>query len=235
VLYIVPTPIGNLGDFTHRAQEVLASVDIILAEDTRVTRRLLDKYDIHTPLRAYHAHNEHQTTANVIDLLKEGKTLALVSDAGTPGISDPGFMLVRACREASEEVVVLPGPTAFVPALVGSGFPCDRFFFEGFLPHKKGRQTRWKYLATLPYTIILYESPYRLLKCLEEIKTYFVEIRNVCVVREISKMYEQYHHGTPEELLAEFKAHPGKVKGEMVVIISADLSGKHMKEEMNED
>ena len=235
MLYIVPTPIGNLGDFTHRAQEVLASVDIILAEDTRVTRRLLDKYDIHTPLRAYHAHNEHQTTANVIDLLKEGKTLALVSDAGTPGISDPGFMLVRACREASEEVVVLPGPTAFVPALVGSGFPCDRFFFEGFLPHKKGRQTRWKYLATLPYTIILYESPYRLLKCLEEIKTYFVEIRNVCVVREISKMYEQYHHGTPEELLAEFKAHPGKVKGEMVVIISADLSGKHMKEEMNED
>lgn len=137
MLYIVPTPIGNLGDLTHRAQEVLSTVDFILAEDTRVTRRLLDKYDIHTPLRAYHAHNEHQTTSNVIELLQAGKTLALVSDAGTPGISDPGFMLVRACREASEEVVVLPGPTAFVPALVGSGFPCDRFFFEGFLPHKK--------------------------------------------------------------------------------------------------
>lgn len=235
MLYIVPTPIGNLGDFTHRAQEVLASVDIILAEDTRVTRRLLDKYEIHTPLRAYHAHNEHQTTANVIALLQEGKTLALVSDAGTPGISDPGFMLVRACREASEEVVVLPGPTAFVPALVGSGFPCDRFFFEGFLPHKKGRQTRWKYLATIPYTIILYESPYRLLKCLEEIKTYFVEIRNVCVVREISKLHEQYHHGTAEALLAEFESTPGKVKGEMVVIISADGFSKPVKEEINED
>ena len=164
MLYIVPTPIGNLGDITHRAQEVLSTVDLILAEDTRVTQRLLAKYEIHTPLRPYHAHNEHQTTANVIQLLTEGKTIALVSDAGTPGISDPGFMLVRACREAEQEVVVLPGPTAFVPALVGSGFPCDRFFFEGFLPHKKGRQTRWKYLATIPHTLVLYESPYRLIK-----------------------------------------------------------------------
>ena len=235
MLYIVPTPIGNLGDLTYRAQEVLSTVDFILAEDTRVTRRLLDKYDIHTPLRAYHAHNEHQTTSNVIELLQAGKTLALVSDAGTPGISDPGFMLVRACREASEEVVVLPGPTAFVPALVGSGFPCDRFFFEGFLPHKKGRQTRWKYLASIPHTIVLYESPYRLLKCLEEIKTYFVEIRNVCVVREISKMHEQYHHGTAEELLAEFESTPGKVKGEMVVLIAADTTGRSVKEESKDD
>jgi len=224
VLYIVPTPIGNLGDLTHRAQEILSGVDIILAEDTRVTRRLLDKYDIHTPLRSYHAHNEHQTTANVIELLQAGKVLALVSDAGTPGISDPGFMLVRACREANEEVVVLPGPTAFVPALVGCGFPCDRFFFEGFLPHKKGRQTRWKYLTSIPHTIILYESPYRLIKCLEEIKTHFGDIRQACVVREISKMHEQYHHGTAGELILEFEANPGKVKGEMVVIISADLS-----------
>lgn len=224
MLYIVPTPIGNLGDLTHRAQEVLSGVDVILAEDTRVTKRLLDKYDIHTPLRSYHAHNEHQTTANVIELLQAGKVLALVSDAGTPGISDPGFMLVRACREANEEVVVLPGPTAFVPALVGCGFPCDRFFFEGFLPHKKGRQTRWKYLTSIPHTIILYESPYRLIKCLEEIKTHFGENRQVCVVREISKMHEQYHHGTAGELITEFEANPGKVKGEMVVIISADLS-----------
>ena len=231
MLYIVPTPIGNLGDLTHRAQEVLSTVDIILAEDTRVTRRLLDKYDIHTPLRSYHAHNEHQTTANVIQLLEEGKVIALVSDAGTPGISDPGFMLVRACREASLEVVVLPGPTAFVPALVGSGFPCDRFFFEGFLPHKKGRQTRWKYLATIPYTIVLYESPYRLIKCLEEIKTYFVEIRNVCVVREISKLHEQYHYGTAGELLTEFEANPGKVKGEMVVLIAAAAANTPEKEE----
>jgi len=222
VLYIVPTPIGNLGDITHRAQEVLSSVDIILAEDTRVTQRLLAKYNIQTPLRSYHAHNEHQTTANVIGLLQEGKTIALVSDAGTPGISDPGFMLVRACREVDEEVVVLPGPTAFVPALIGSGFPCDRFFFEGFLPHKKGRQTRWKFLATIPHTLVLYESPYRLLKCLEEINTFIGEVRKVCVVREISKIHEQFHFGTAPELQTWFEKHPEKVKGEMVVVIAPE-------------
>ena len=222
MLYIVPTPIGNLGDITHRAQEVLSTVDLILAEDTRVTQRLLAKYEIKTPLRSYHAHNEHQTTANVIDLLKEGKTVALVSDAGTPGISDPGFMLVRACREEEEDVVVLPGPTAFVPALIGSGFPCDRFFFEGFLPHKKGRQTRWKFLASIPHTLVLYESPYRLLKCLEEITTFIGEVRKVCVVREISKIYEQFHFGTASELHAWFEKHPEKVKGEMVVVIAPE-------------
>lgn len=231
MLYIVPTPIGNLGDITHRAQEVLSTVDLILAEDTRVTQRLLSKYEIHTPLRPYHAHNEHQTTANVIQLLTEGKTIALVSDAGTPGISDPGFMLVRACREAEQEVVVLPGPTAFVPALVGSGFPCDRFFFEGFLPHKKGRQTRWKYLATIQYTLVLYESPYRLLKCLEEIKTFIGEARKVCVVREISKIHEQYHFGSASDLRTWFEKHPEKVKGEMVVLIAAEGSGKHIEDD----
>jgi 16S rRNA (cytidine1402-2'-O)-methyltransferase len=220
VLYIVPTPIGNLGDITHRAVEVLSGVDLILAEDTRVTARLLSRYEIMTPLRSYHAHNEHYTTDQIIEMLKAGKTLALVSDAGTPGISDPGFMLVRACREAGEEVVVLPGPTAFVPALVGSGFPCDRFFFEGFLPHKKGRQGRWKYLVGIPYTIVLYESPYRLLRCLEEVITYFGEIRNVCVVREISKIHEQYHYGTATELKEYFVNNPGKVKGELVIIIA---------------
>ena len=222
MLYIVPTPIGNLGDITHRAQEILSTVDLILAEDTRVTHRLLARYDIHTPLRSYHAHNEHQTTAYVLQLLQDGKTLALVSDAGTPGISDPGFMLVRACREAGEEVVVLPGPTAFVPALVGSGFPCDRFFFEGFLPHKKGRQTRWKFLSTLPHTIVLYESPYRLIKCLEEIIQHLDPARAVCVVRELSKLHEQYHHGSAQEVLDYFGAHPDKVKGEMVVIIAGE-------------
>jgi 16S rRNA (cytidine1402-2'-O)-methyltransferase len=222
VLYIVPTPIGNLGDITHRAQEVLSMVDIILAEDTRVTQRLLAKYEIQTPLRSYHAHNEHQTTANVIQLLQEGKTIALVSDAGTPGISDPGFMLVRACREVDEEVVVLPGPTAFVPALIGSGFPCDRFFFEGFLPHKKGRQTRWKFLTTIPHTLVLYESPYRLLKCLEEITTFIGDVRKVCVVREISKLHEQFHFGTASELHTWFEKHPEKVKGEMVVVIAPE-------------
>lgn len=221
MLYIVPTPIGNLGDITHRAIEVLSSADLILAEDTRVTKRLLDKYNITTPLRSYHAHNEHQTTSNVIALLQEGKTIALVSDAGTPGISDPGFLLTRACREAGEELTVLPGPTAFVPALVGSGFPCDRFHFEGFLPHKKGRQTRWKYLASLETTIVLYESPYRLIKCLEEIQELIGEERKVCVVREISKLHEQYHFGSAEELLIEFKQHPEKVKGEMVILIAA--------------
>ncbi len=231
MLYIVPTPIGNLGDITHRAQEVLSTVDLILAEDTRVTQRLLAKYEIHTPLRPYHAHNEHQTTANVIQLLTEGKTIALVSDAGTPGISDPGFMLVRACREAEQEVVVLPGPTAFVPALVGSGFPCDRFFFEGFLPHKKGRQTRWKYLTTVPHTLVLYESPYRLIKCLEEIKTFIGEARKVCVVREISKIHEQYHFGSANDLRTWFEKHPEKVKGEMVVLIAAEGSGKHILED----
>ncbi len=222
MLYLVPTPIGNLGDMTHRAIEILSSVDLILAEDTRVTQRLLSKYAIQTPVRSYHAHNEHQTTAQIITLLQEGKTLALVSDAGTPGISDPGFMLVRACREAREEVVVLPGPTAFVPALVGSGFPCDRFFFEGFLPHKKGRQTRWKFLATLPHTLILYESPYRLIKCLEETNTYIPVERSVCVVREISKLHEQYHHGTAHQLLDYFQEHPEKVKGEMVILIRGE-------------
>lgn len=221
MLYIVPTPIGNLGDITHRAIEVLTKVDIILAEDTRTSRRLLDKYNISTPLRSYHAFNEHQATAAIIDLLKEGKTLALVSDAGTPGISDPGFLLVRACREANEEVVVLPGPTAFVPALIGSGFPCDRFYFEGFLPHKKGRNTRWKQLVMIINTIVLYESPYRLIKCLEEILEHFGDLRKVCVVREISKIHEQYHYGTASHLLKEFEAHPEKVKGEIVVLISA--------------
>ena len=220
MLYIVPTPIGNLGDITHRALEVLSTVDIILAEDTRVTKRLLDKYNIKTTLKAYHAHNEHQTTANVLEMLQAGKTLALVSDAGTPGISDPGFLLTRACREAREELIVLPGPTAFVPALVGSGFPCDRFHFEGFLPHKKGRNTRWKYLSSLPNTIVLYESPYRLIKCLEEIKEFLGDERNVCVVREISKIHEQFHFGSAPQLLDEFEKKPEKVKGEMVLIIS---------------
>ena len=220
MLYIVPTPIGNLGDITHRAIEVLTSVDLILAEDTRVTRRLLDKYDIRTNLKSYHAHNEHETTAQVVELLQSGKNIALVSDAGTPGISDPGFMLARACREANEEITVLPGPTAFVPALVGSGFPCDRFHFEGFLPHKKGRQTRWKYLAGLENTIVLYESPYRLIKCLEEISEFIGNERKVCVVREISKIHEQYHFGSAEELKIFFEKNEGKVRGEMVVLIS---------------
>jgi 16S rRNA (cytidine1402-2'-O)-methyltransferase len=221
VLYIVPTPIGNLGDITYRAVEVLSSVDLILAEDTRVTKRLLDKYEIKTPLKAYHAFNEHQATEKIIEELQSGKNIALVSDAGTPGISDPGFFLARACREANEELTVLPGPTAFVPALVGSGFPCDRFHFEGFLPHKKGRQTRWKHLASLDTTIVLYESPFRILKCLEEINTHVGAERKVCVAREISKVYETFHLGTAGEIVESFNKKPETLKGEMVIIISA--------------
>ena len=220
MLYIVPTPIGNLGDITQRAIEVLTSVDRILAEDTRVTRRLLDTYGIKTNLKSYNAHNEHETTTYVIELLQSGKSIALVSDAGTPGISDPGFMLARACREANEEMTVLPGPTAFVPALVGSGFPCDRFHFEGFLPHKKGRQTRWKYLAGLDNTIVLYESPFRLIKCLEEISEFLGNERKICVVREISKLHEQYHFGSAAELKDFFDKNEGKVRGEIVVLIA---------------
>jgi 16S rRNA (cytidine1402-2'-O)-methyltransferase len=230
VLYLVPTPIGNLGDITYRAVKVLSDVDMILAEDTRVSRRLLDKYNITTPLQSYHAHNEHERTSKIIGLLKEGKKIALISDAGTPGISDPGFLLTRACREAGEEIVVLPGPTAFIPALIGSGFPCDRFHFEGFLPHKKGRQTRWKYLSTVPFTLILYESPYRLIKCLEEISAHLGETRKICVAREISKIHEQYHLGTAKELLAAFENAPEKVKGELVVVISPVLSDRNTEE-----
>ncbi len=235
MLYIVPTPIGNLGDITYRAIEILSTADLILAEDTRITRRLLDKYNITTHLRSYHAHNEHQATENVMQLLQEGKTIALVSDAGTPGISDPGFLLARGCRELDLEIVVLPGPTAFVPALVGSGFPSDRFHFEGFLPHKKGRNTRWKYLKAVPNTVILYESPYRLIKCLGEIKEHIGDERKVCVVREISKMHEQYHFGSASQLMDEFGKKPEKVKGEMVVLIASAASDRHADDEVNEE
>lgn len=222
MLYIVPTPIGHLGDITHRALEVLAEVDIILAEDTRITKRLLSRYEINTPMKAYHAHNEHQVTEEILERLAGGQNIALVSDAGMPGISDPGFMLARACRAADQAFTVLPGPTAFVNAIVGSGFPCDRFFFEGFLPHKKGRQTRWKFLSSFPHTVVLYESPYRLLKCLEEINTHLGSDRNVCVARELTKVHEEFHIGTARELAEWFEQHPEKVKGEMVIIIAGE-------------
>ena len=235
MLYIVPTPIGNLGDITYRAVEVLSTVDLILAEDTRVTKRLLDKYEIRTPLKSYHAFNEHQATQHIIEELQSGKNIALVSDAGTPGISDPGFLLARACREANEGLTVLPGPTAFVPALVGSGFPCDRFHFEGFLPHKKGRNTRWKFLSTIETTIVLYESPFRLLKCLEEIQTSLGADRKVCVVREISKVHESFHFGTANELITAFNAKPATLKGEIVVIISPDAESRGQRAESSEE
>jgi 16S rRNA (cytidine1402-2'-O)-methyltransferase len=219
-LYLVPTPIGNLEDITLRAIRVLGEVDAILAEDTRTSGTLLKHLNISKPLYAHHAHNEHAGVAGIVKLLKDGKSLALISDAGTPGISDPGFLLVKACVEQGIEVETLPGPTAVIPALVNSGFPIDRFVFEGFLPHKKGRQTRWKAIAEEERTTVLYESPHRLVKALEQMVEFVGADRTVMVARELSKMHEQMVRGTAEEVLAYFTAHPDKVRGEIVIVIA---------------
>jgi 16S rRNA (cytidine1402-2'-O)-methyltransferase len=219
-LYLVPTPIGNLEDITLRAIRILGEVDGILAEDTRNSGQLLKHLNISKPLYSHHAHNEHTGVPGVIKMLKEGKSLALISDAGTPGISDPGYLLVKACVDNGIEVESLPGATAFVPALVNSGFPTDRFVYEGFLPHKKGRQTRWKALAEEERTIVLYESPHRLVKALEQIIEFISPERPVMVGREISKMHEQMVRGTATEVLAYFAAHPDKVRGEIVIVIA---------------
>jgi 16S rRNA (cytidine1402-2'-O)-methyltransferase len=219
-LYLVPTPIGNLEDITLRAIRVLGEVDGILAEDTRNSGQLLKHLNISKPLYSHHAHNEHSGVPGVIKMLKEGKSLALISDAGTPGISDPGYLLVKACVENGIEVESLPGATAFVPALVNSGFPTDRFVYEGFLPHKKGRQTRWKALAEEERTIVLYESPHRLVKALEQIMEFIAPDRLVMVGRELSKIHEQMVRGTATEVLAYFTAHPDKVRGEIVIVIA---------------
>lgn len=221
MLYVVPTPIGNLEDITLRALDVLHKVSLILAEDTRTSSVLLKHYDIHTPLRSHHKFNEHQTCEREADEIAAGKEVALISDAGTPGISDPGFMLVRACIQKGAEVQCLPGPTAFVPALINSGLPCDRFFFEGFLPQKKGRQTRLQQLAELEHTFILYESPYRLLKTLQQLAEYLGADRQASVSREISKLHEDTQRGTLAELIVHFTAVPPK--GEIVLIVA----GKH--------
>lgn len=218
MLYIVPTPIGNLEDMTLRAIRVLQEVDLILAEDTRTSKRLLQHFEIETPLRSHHAHNEHGTTPVLIDQLTNGMTMALISDAGTPAISDPGFYLVRACQAAKVPVTCLPGATAFVPALVASGLASDKFFFEGFLPHKKGRQTRLKYLADLPYTFVLYESPYRLVKCLEQLIEHCGPERKACVCRELSKIHEEIQLAPLPDLVAFYQAKP-KVKGEIVLVV----------------
>jgi 16S rRNA (cytidine1402-2'-O)-methyltransferase len=219
-LYLVPTPIGNLEDITLRAIRILGEVDGILAEDTRNSGQLLKHLNISKPLYSHHAHNEHTGVPGVIKMLKEGKSLALISDAGTPGISDPGYLLVKACVDNGIEVESLPGATAFVPALVNSGFPTDRFVYEGFLPHKKGRQTRWKALAEEERTIVLYESPHRLVKALEQIIEFISPERLVMVGRELSKMHEQMVRGTATEVLAYFTAHPDKVRGEIVIVIA---------------
>ena len=216
-LTIVPTPIGNLEDITLRALRVLRESGLILAEDTRTTGKLLKHFDIQNRLQSYHIHNEHQSVQKVIDMLTAGTEIALVSDAGTPGISDPGFLLVRACIENNIEVECLPGATAFVPALVNSGFPTDRFFFEGFLPHKKGRQSRLKALSELPYTLVFYESPHRLVKTLEQFARYFGNERKASVSRELTKIHEETLRGTLAELTAFYKNK--KIKGEIVIVV----------------
>jgi len=218
-LYLVPTPIGNLKDITFRAIEVLQEVDLILAEDTRTSGKLLKHFEITTQMHSHHMHNEHKTTAAIVARIKSGQSVALISDAGTPAISDPGFLLTRACVEAGIEVDCLPGATAFVPALVNSGLPNDKFVFEGFLPPKKGRQTRLKILAQETLTIIFYESPHKLLKTLAQIIEYFGEDRPVSVSREISKLHEQTIRGTAQEVLSVFEAKAPK--GEIVLIVGA--------------
>ncbi|MCD7973899.1 MAG: 16S rRNA (cytidine(1402)-2'-O)-methyltransferase [Candidatus Azobacteroides sp.] len=217
-LYIVPTPVGNLEDMTLRAIRILKEADLILAEDTRTSGILLQHFNIKNKMFSHHKFNEHKTTEGIIQRLKGGEIIALISDAGTPGISDPGFFLVRECVEAGIEVECLPGATAFVPALVNSGLPSDRFCFEGFLPQKKGRNTRMQFLAEESRTMIFYESPFRLLKTLEQFASFFGTERKASVSREISKIYEETIRGTLEELIRHFREK--KPKGEIVIIVA---------------
>ncbi len=217
-LYLVPTPIGNLDDITLRAIKVLKEVDLILAEDTRTSGKLLKHFDINTHMQSHHMHNEHKTVNNLIQRLQGGDTIALISDAGTPAISDPGFLLTRACVEHNIEVDCLPGATAFVPALVNSGLPNDKFVFEGFLPVKKGRQTRLKFLAEESRTIIFYESPHKLIKTLTNFVEYFGEDRQVSVSRELTKLYEETIRGTATEVLEHYTNKPPK--GEIVIVVA---------------
>lgn len=228
ILYIVPTPVGNLEDITLRALRVLRESDLVLAEDTRTTGLLLKHYDIHNQLVSHHKFNEHGTSAGIVERLKSGQTIALVSDAGTPGISDPGFFLVREAVNAGIEVQCLPGATAFVPALVSSGLPDDRFCFEGFLPQKKGRQTRLTSLADEQRTMVFYESPYRLVKTLEQLGEVMGSDRRACVAREISKMHEECVRGTLAELVAHFTATPPR--GEIVIVVAGQEEKPHKEE-----
>ena len=217
-LYIVPTPIGNLKDITFRAIEILQTADLILAEDTRTSGKLLKHYQISTPMQSHHMHNEHKTVDSLLQKLKSGLIIALISDAGTPAISDPGFLLTRACVENNIEVDCLPGATAFVPALVNSGLPNDKFVFEGFLPVKKGRQTRLKLLAEENRTMIFYESPHKLIKTLTHFSDYFGEDRQVSVSRELTKLYEETIRGTAKEVLEHYINKPPK--GEIVIVVN---------------
>ncbi|MCF6171587.1 MAG: 16S rRNA (cytidine(1402)-2'-O)-methyltransferase [Bacteroidales bacterium] len=216
-LYLIPTPIGNLEDITLRAIRILKEVDVVLAEDTRTSGKLMKHYDIQTKMMAFHLFNEHRVVNSIVRRVAGGETMALITDAGTPAISDPGFLLVRACIKNNIEIECLPGATAFVPALVNSGLPSDRFFFEGFLPHKKGRQTRLKELAQMPYTIIFYESPHRLLKTLLQLIEHFGPGRPASISRELSKLHEEVVRGSLEEIHRHFQEKT--IKGEIVLVV----------------
>ena len=228
-LYLVPTPLGNLEDITLRAIRILKEVNVVLAEDTRKTSILLKHYQISTRLVAHHQFNEHKTLSTVVNRISSGETMALVTDAGTPGISDPGYLLVRECIKNDIEVECLPGATAFVPALVNSGLPCDRFIFEGFLPVKKGRQTKLKEIVSCDCTMIFYESPHRLLKTLEQFGEYLGVERKACVSRELTKIYEENQRGTLEELVAHYK--DKTVKGEIVIVVEGNTSPQPSQKE----
>ena len=228
-LYVVPTPIGNLEDITLRAINVLKEVDFILAEDTRTTSHLLRHLGIEKPMHSHHKFNEHATVARVAESIASGRNVALVSDAGTPGISDPGFLLVRKCVEEGIDVETLPGATALIPAVVQSGFPCDKFAFEGFLPQKKGRMKRIQELAAEERTLVFYESPYRVVKCLEQLAEVMGMERRVAVVREITKKFEETVRGTLDEVIAHFKEH--EPKGEFVIVVE----GYNTKHKRNRD
>lgn len=232
-LYLVPTPVGNLGDITFRALEVLKQADAILCEDTRNSGKLLKHYDIQKPLYSYHQHNEHKVTENLVAQLQAGKSLALITDAGTPAVSDPGFYLVRACVQNNIEVECLPGATAFVPALAVSGLPTQRFTFEGFLPQKKGRKTMLEKLAEEERTMILYESPHRLVKCLEELQEFMGNERQASVSREISKLFAETKRGSLEELIQYYTAHPPK--GEIVIVVAGKEAVKTKKNKYKSD
>lgn len=237
-LYIVPTPVGNFEDMTFRAVKVLKEADMILAEDTRTSGVLLKHFDIHVPMRSHHKFNEHTEAPKIAQRIEGGENIALISDAGTPGISDPGFMLSRECRRLGVDVECLPGPTAFVPALVASGMPCDRFVFEGFLPPKKGRATRLTLLASDPRSIVIYESPKRLGRTLRQLCEFFGPEREACVAREISKLHETYHHGTLSELSEYFSVN--LPKGEIVIIVGgaekgSDTSHKYSDSEEDDE
>jgi 16S rRNA (cytidine1402-2'-O)-methyltransferase len=217
-LYIVPTPIGNLEDITLRALRILKEVDMVFCEDTRTTKNLLKHYEIDKKCFAYHINNEHKQVEQYVLWIQNGQTAALVSDAGTPGISDPGYLFIRECLTAGVEMECLPGPTALIPALVSSGFPCDKFYFHGFLPHKKGKETALKMLSERKETVVFYESPHRLLKTLTMMQNFFANDRKICVSREISKIYEEHFRGTIPEVLAYFSSK--EVKGEIVLTVA---------------